>query len=595
MAKKAIILHEGTLGSKEVLLSRILDFFGVPWDVQDVFGPATLDVSPLEYVMFGSINAVAVLKQRRRASLPESRPAAFYTYADDDHAVGTYALQSLFGDPNLSLQEGPAGKLLLTISNSVTDITGAMGGLQVRLQLGVGRGVLIGTPTGQNSMFQTIISVGDIPVFVRFQNKGTPFYFCASRQIVDIDRPVGRIFYDIKDHFCSVVPLIMFIRFAFREVVWQPQELGACLIIDDPLLKPQYGFCNFQKLRDLMRQHGFTTNIAFIPWNWRRTSLSAGRFFKCESKAFSVSIHGCDHTAGEFGTNSLRILSTRAQLAQSRMRNHQLRTGIEHDPIMVFPQGVFSSACPTVLKRNGFLAAVNTEIAPTDPGADCTRIRDVWDVAIMRYGSFPIFTRRYAFHGLENFAFDLLLGKPCLIVIHHDFLKDGGTGLVDFIEKIKGLNCCLHWRPLGEVLRRACRRRSNGVDTNGVRVEHVEMYANELLIDNPSCQAIAVQIRKRISKDHVVSKILCDEKPLKWTADSGYGIFGDVVPSQCERSFRVAYREQSDVKMVHRSLRLELGVAARRILCEVRDNYLSRSSILMTHISRLKSAFRKTV
>ena len=43
----------------------------------------------------------------------------------------------------------------------------------------------------------------------------------------------------------------------------------------------------------------------------------------------------------------------------------------------------------------------------------------------MRYGDFSIFTRRYAHHGLENFAFDLLLGKACLIVCHHDFFKDG--------------------------------------------------------------------------------------------------------------------------------------------------------------------------
>ena len=130
---------------------------------------------------------------------------------------------------------------------------------------------------------------------------------------------------------------------------------------------------------------------------------------------------------------------------------------------MIFPQGVFSSVCPEVLKRNGFLAAVNTETAPADSGTFGTRIRDVWDVAIMKYGCFPIFTRRYAHHGLENFAFDLLLGKPCLIVSHHDFFKDDCAELIELIEKLRSLNCCLRWRPLGEVIRRACRRRVNGV------------------------------------------------------------------------------------------------------------------------------------
>ena len=182
---------------------------------------------------------------------------------------------------------------------------------------------------------------------------------------------------------------------------------------------------------------------------------------------------------------------------------------------MVFPQGVFSSACPEVLKHNGFLAAVNTETVPVDSQNARTRIRDVWDVAIMTYGGFPIFTRRYAFHGLENFAFDLLLGKPCLIVAHHDFFKDGGTALVELIEKIGSLNCCLRWRPLGEVIRRACRSRADGAGG-----EEVEMYGNELLIGNPSDQAIEVRIRKRKSQDDLASEILCDKKPIMWAAEA---------------------------------------------------------------------------
>ena len=37
---------------------------------------------------------------------------------------------------------------------------------------------------------------------------------------------------------------------------------------------------------------------------------------------------------------------------------------------------------------------------------------------------------RYGFHGLENFPFDLLRGKSCLIVTHHDFFNDGGVALI---------------------------------------------------------------------------------------------------------------------------------------------------------------------
>jgi hypothetical protein len=591
MARLAIILHEGSPGLRELRLGRILDFFGVPWRVVETPEIRHMDRSCSEYAVFGSIRAVAAtLKQCQGANPPALLPAAFYAYPNDERSLCVSALQSLLGDTNLSLQEAPAGNLPLRVSHELADLAGPMAGLKLSLRLRSEDAVLTGAPTGGESMFAAVISAGAAPVFLRFQHNGTLVFFCTSSLMVDIDQPVGQGFYDVKDHFCSVVPLVMFIRFMFPEVAWRPQELGACLIIDDPLLKPKYGFCNFPKLRDLMRAHGFTTNIAFIPWNWRRTSPAAGKFFRNESGLFSVSIHGCDHTAGEFGATSPEVLHTRAQLARSRMRNHQARTGIQHDSIMVFPQGAFSSVCPEVLRRNGYLAAVNTELVPVDSQNARTRIRDVWDVAIMTYGNFPIFTRRYAFHGLENFAFDLLLGKPCLIVAHHDFFKDGGAALIELIEKIGALNCYLCWQSLGQVIRRACRRRANGAGA-----EELEMYGNELLIDNPSDQAIEVRMRKRSSQDDLAIEILCDEKPVNWAPEAEHFVFGGRIGPHSEKCFRVVYREQTHAGNLRRSLRFELAVATRRILSEFRDDCLFISRFLSAPAERLKSVVRRAI
>jgi hypothetical protein len=591
LARLAIISHEGTPGSREFRLGRILDFFGVPWKVVEASKLADMGGSCLEYAVFGSIRAVSTtLKQCQGATPSAFRPAAYYAYADDERDLCTNTIQSLLGEANFSLQGPPAGNLSLKVSDEQTDLVGPMAGLKFSLRLGSQDAVLTGALADGEAMFVTVISAGDAPVFLRHQHNGSPVFLCTSSQMLDIDQPVAQGFYDVKDHFCSVVPLVMFIRFMFSEIAWRPQELGACLIIDDPLLKSKYGFCNFARLRDLMRGHGFTTNIAFIPWNWRRTSPAAGKFFSNESGLFSISIHGCDHTAGEFGATSREVLHTRAQLARSRMLNHQARTGIQHDPIMVFPQGAFSSACPEVLKRNGFLAAVNTETVPVDSQNARTRIRDVWEVAIMTYGNFPIFTRRYAFHGLENFAFDLLLGKPCLIVAHHDSFRDGGAALIELIEKIGSLNCCVQWRPLGQVIRRACRRRGNGVGA-----EELEMYGNELLIGNSSDQAIEVRIRKRKSEDDLVSEILCDEKPVMWKSEAEHFVFGEHIQSHSEKRFQVIYQEQEQANAgkARRSLRFELAVAVRRVLSEFRDDYLSRSHFLSASADGLKGIFRK--
>ncbi len=460
-----------------------------------------------------------------------------------------------------------------------------MAGLQVSCRLGKEDAVLAGAISDGRSRIASIISAGDLPVFVRCQHSDAPIFFTTSSQMIDIDQPVGRGFYDVKEHFCSVVPLVMFLRSMFPDVLWRPQEHGACLIIDDPLLKLRYGFCDFAKLRDLMERHRFTTNIAFIPWNWRRTSPAAADFFRGQPGLFSLSIHGCDHIAGEFGAASLEVLDNRARLAQSRMRNHEGRTGIQYDPVMVFPQGVFSSKCPQVLKHNGFLAAVNTETVPVDSQNAQTRIRDVWDLAIMCYGGFPIFTRRYASHGLENFAFDLLLGKPCLIVAHHDSFKDGGAGLIELIEKLRALNCSLRWHRLGEVVRGACRRR-----TTGRGAEEVEMYGTELRIDNSSDQTIEVKVRKRESQADLVAEILCDEKPVMWATEVEHLVFGERILPRSEKHFKIIYRNQIHAVMSGRSLRYEISVAVRRVLSELRDDCLSKNRLLSATAGRLKGA-----
>lgn len=407
--------------------------------------------------------------------------------------------------------------------------------------------------------------------------------------MLDIDQSVDR-FYDIKKHFFSVVPLVMFIKFYFPDVAWHPLELSACLIIDDPLLKLNYGFCDFARLGELMQEHQFTTNIAFIPWNWRRTSHAGGKFFAEQPRLFSISVHGCDHTAGEFASISPDVLRSRARLALTRMQEHSIRTGIQHVPVMIFPQGAFSSVCPEILKRNGFIAAVNTEVAPTDSQNAHTKVRDAWDVAIMSYGDFPVFTRRYPSHGLENFAFDLLLGKPCLIVTHHEFFKDGCVALIELIGKIKSLNCCLHWRPLGEVIRRACRSRAASDGT-----QELEMYGNELILGNDFTETIQVVVRKRKSDGDLISGILCDQQPIAWSMESNLIVFASKIAPQTEKLFSIKYEQSQPLTSTSRSLRFEMSVAARRILSEIGDEYLSTNRFLSIPASKMKSILRRTV
>ena len=573
MARSAVLLYDCEPGIEQKNLSRILDFFGVPWKAISLSRFLNLSEEFPDCAVFGSAPMVSIaLEQIREQESAATGIVSFYVYASPDHNASEDALRRLAGNPRLLLRPVPDGLVRLQIATEPLDVTGPMAGLAFSGRMCSEDAVIHGMG-GSDSPISVLVSTEGIPVFVRLIRQGTQIFFCASSRTVDIDRKLETSFYDVRNECGSAVPLVMFIRATFADVMWHPQELGACLIIDDPLLKHRYGLCDFTAVQSLMLRHGFTTNIAFIPWNWRRTSRQARGLFG--EGGFSISIHGCDHVKNEFGATSAAVLNSKASLAQTRMRSHEARTGIRHDSVMVFPQGVFSSTSPEILKLNGFLAAVNTETAPDDLGAARPSIADVWDVAIMSYGAFPIFTRRYPHHGVENFAFDMLLGKPCLVVTHHEFFRNNCSELVDFIEKLQSVNCRLRWRPLGEVVRRACRRRPSG---DGL--EEVAMYSTESMIENPSDRPTDVIVRKREPRPEIVAAVTCDDNRVDWSGVGGQLVYGGRIQPHASQRFNVLYREIGAIDKVERSLHFEVSVALRRILSEWRDEYLSEGRFL---------------
>jgi hypothetical protein len=568
-AQRAIVLSPNLPGPAEERLSRILEFLGVPWTMVPAAEVGEDSVREAEEcVVLGSLGSCAVAHQRSAGRALLLRTAAVYACPDAARDTAQEALRALEWLPDWSLDLPPAGDVPLRVAED--PVLGPMAGLGLTATLSPADFRLVPGTEGDFSAVTPLVLADGVPVFVRFEHAGVPVFLNGSSRMVDIDQPVAGGFYDVRHDFCPAVPLVACLRALFADVMWQPQEHGACLIIDDPLLKSTYGFVDFERLLVLMREHGFTTNVAFIPWNWRRTTRDGARVFREQSPHYSVSVHGCDHIAREFATTSDDELDGKAALAQVRMGRHQRRTSIPHDPVMVFPQGVFSSATPRALQRNGFVAAVNTEVHPVDVTAPTTRVRDVWDVAITRYDSFAIFTRRYPSHGIENFAFDLLLGKPCLIVTHHQDFKDDCEQLVRFLEQLRGLGLPLAWRSLGQVIGRACRRRPSLQRA----AEDIQMYGSELIAENRSGAPVTVRVSKREDDETVVSAVERDQQRIAWGFEDGRVVIGDQIDPGGQASFKLAYRAPATARPVRRTLGFEVSVAARRLLSEFRDEYL---------------------
>ena len=92
--------------------------------------------------------------------------------------------------------------------------------------------------------------------------------FLLQNCIMSIEQKIPGKF---TDHFSNILPILMFIKYAFKnnEEIHIPHY--ASLIIDDPLLKNPYGHVNYYELLKSMDKYNFFTNIAFIPWNFKHT------------------------------------------------------------------------------------------------------------------------------------------------------------------------------------------------------------------------------------------------------------------------------------------------------------------------------------
>src|SRR5438876_5405139 len=446
MREEAVLLADGSASLENDNIAKVLRFFGVPWRTLTMtellaHNGGHHESSSKFRLLCSAETFLRLVEECERSAegirFWQQRVHSAFVYAGTDSGELQKLLRHITSDSEASLRQMDGCASEWIVSNDLAEFCGVMSVVRMHAAAtGLEDSFVFDTSKGN---ITAIISSHNGATFVKVEHYTVPVFLSTFRNIVDINAGLGAGNFDVRDHIDSAVPVALYIKWAFAKTCWHAPEANACLIIDDPLLKPSYGFVNFQELLALMERHRFSTNIAFIPWNWRRSSPEVARLFKENPKRYSLSIHGCDHTGAEFGSHDQDRLRSRARLAEHRMSGHASKTGLRHERVMVFPQGVFSEEAIHVLKRSGFNAAVNTEVVSTPPQATTVRVSDVWDIAVMGYGSFPIFTRRYPSQGVENFAFDILLGKPCIVVIHHDFCHDGYARLLEFIDKLNAL------------------------------------------------------------------------------------------------------------------------------------------------------------
>lgn len=447
---------------------------------------------------------------------------------------------------------------------------GQFSGLSVRATDVSRESAFLESSDGRQSV---MIRVGDEPFFVRVNSGGSQVFFLGSHEPADLDDKVERRTRPLA-WFSNLVPFVMFLRGSLGNRLWHNDHPKACFIIDDPRLTNRYGFLEYRRLLESMRRLRFSACIAFIPWNYRRSSKEVAALVSLNYDLPFLCVHGCDHTKEEFATTDVESLSGKARLSLERMRAHRHLSGVPFDDVMVFPQGRFSAEAVTALKASGYLASVNGAVCPSTR-VPRLALRDVLDVAVTRFADFPLFGRRYP-HDLAEFAFDLLMGKPAIAVEHHGYFRDGYGPLETFVEGLNSLDERLEWTNLATICSSAClTREAKGGDV------YIRFYTSRFRLKNSGTRTQRYVLLKRETETGARRSVTLGGRELESTHEGDkLKMCLSLDPGQvADIEVRSEASDSTDSSWMPTEVH-NAKVWIRRLLCEFRDNHVDTARVL---------------
>jgi len=418
-----------------------------------------------------------------------------------------------------------------------------------------------------SDQLDSIISINKRPMLARVKREGCSIFALATGKIQDVNEIENRSL-TAANYFSTLIPTLMVLKYVFGDFCWHPVANQACLTIDDPLLHKKYGFLNYVDLLNSMNQDGYFTTMAFIPWNYRRTQREVAELFLKNSNRYSICVHGCDHTAREFGLTDFHEMDKKVKLATKRMLAHQKLTGLDFDKVMVFPQGVFSTASLKALKSNNFTAAVNSGVFPVDSGG--LKIIDMLQQSVLFYESFALFHRRYPLV-IADFAFDLFLGKPALIVTHHSHFKDGYKEISGFTGKINLLDADLKWRGLEEIARNSYWQKKES-DTQ----IYLKTCSNILHIDNDFTDTVKYSIMKYETNNIPLEGILVNGQKIDYSIANHFLKFDIDIKPKASTDIVIKFKNLYTNLKEDTGMFEKVKIFTRRHLSEIRDDYISK-------------------
>jgi hypothetical protein len=433
-----------------------------------------------------------------------------------------------------------------------------------------------------------VMTLDQSPAFVRVCTGRASVFIWSTNEVFDVFQPLAaeREFEDATDKY---IPAIIFLRFAFCDQCWHSPNPSAGIVIDDPLLKETYGFINFPQLLRSARNHGYHVTLAFIPWNHWRSRAKNVKMFLEHSDCFSICAHGCDHTSNEFKSADYEALLSKSFVARQRMECHGERTGLWSEPLLVCPQEQYSlQAMRAFSNSRQFIGLVCTACIPRNLASPEICGADLLLPAQDSFFGFPVFKRHY-WNGMGVFAMALFLGKPAILVEHHEFFRNGSAGAEEFARRLAEVRPDLKWKSLAETVTRthARRRVSDG------RWE-VRFFTDTFRLEHGLEEPAEYRLLRRIPQATIIERVLVGGKEVPFSRENGFLMFETHAHRPQTLLVQVEIAPVKPTKAYSSGVKYQASVALRRGLSELRDNVIARNRFALRASRLVIKALKQT-
>jgi hypothetical protein len=435
---------------------------------------------------------------------------------------------------------------------------------------------------------QVIMAIGKSPTFVCVSLGKARMFVWVTDEVFDVLRPLtAEIEFEQSAH--QYIPGIIFLRSAFGERCWHNPSLGAGIVIDDPLLRENYGFINFPRLLESARKHRYHITLAFIPWNHWRSRFKQVQMFRRYSDCFSICAHGCDHTANEFRSTDYEGLLRRNFAARERMERHRERTGLVNEPLMVCPQEQYSSeAMRAFADSRQFVGLICTACMPRNLSSPQICGADLLLPAQDSFYGFPVFKRHY-WNGMAVFAMSLFLGKPAVLVEHHEFFRNGSVGAEKFAQGLAELRSDLKWTSLAETVMRTHARRRLSKNK-----EEVRFFTDTFYLEHEFERPAELRLVRRLPESIHVERVRIGSRDVPFNREDGFLTFETQLQRPETLTVQVHVAPIKPTTCYSPGVRYQASVALRRGLSELRDNIIARNRTALRTGRRLMKLLKQT-